>query len=198
MYLGSEYGGWTVQPELLSRASIVYSIGVGEDVSFDLALIQRFACEVHAYDPTPKSIEWVRAQSLPPQFKFKSIGLADYDGVARFVLPRPDYVSFHIGDDQQGQHVECPVQRLTTMMRAGGHDRIDVLKMDIEGAEYPVIDDLLKSPVRPTQLLIEFHHTLGDPPSLAKTRRAVDSLNADGYRIFDISPTGFEYSFVYG
>ena len=196
LHLGTEYGGWTVQPELLSRDSIVYSVGVGEDISFDLALIERYQCDVHAFDPTPKSIAWLGAQQLPPQFRFQPIGLADYDGAARFVLPRPDFVSFHIGSDQQGQVVECPVRRLTTMMRETGHDRLDVLKMDIEGAEYPVIDDLLRSGLSPTQLLIEFHHVIGDEPSLAKTRRAIESLNAAGYRIFDISPVGLEYAFI--
>lgn len=200
LHLGSAYGGWTVQSGRLARDSIVYSVGVGEDISFDLALIQRFQCDVHAFDPTPKCIAWLGAQRLPPQFRFRPVGLADYDGVARFVLPRADFVSFHIGDDAvangEAQVAECPVRKLTTIMRDAGHQRLDLLKMDIEGAEYPVIDDLLKSDVRPTQLLIEFHHIIGDAPSLAKTRKAIESLNAAGYRIFDISPVGLEYSFI--
>jgi hypothetical protein len=32
------------------------------------------------------------------------------------------------------------------------------MKMDIEGAEYEVLDGLLSSPIKPTQLLVEFHH----------------------------------------
>ena len=36
--------------------------------------------------------------------------------------------------------------------------RIDILKMDIEGAEYDVIDDIINSPVPIAQVLIEFHH----------------------------------------
>jgi len=30
--------------------------------------------------------------------------------------------------------------------------------MDIEGAEYEVIDDLIASGIRPKQILVEFHH----------------------------------------
>jgi FkbM family methyltransferase len=199
LHLGSDYGGWTVQPELLARESIVYSVGVGNDISFDLALILRFGCRVHAFDPTPKSVQWIDQQSLPEQFVFHPIGLADADGTARFVLPRADFVSFHIGQEQAAAAsdvVECPVQRLTTITRSLGHARIDLLKMDIEGAEYAVIDDLLKSGVPIAQLLIEFHHVIGDQPSLQRTRQAIESLNAVGYRIFDISPVGFEYSFI--
>ena len=32
------------------------------------------------------------------------------------------------------------------------------MKMDIDGAWYEVLDDLPASPIKPTQLLVEFHH----------------------------------------
>jgi FkbM family methyltransferase len=82
------------------------------------------------------------------------------------------------------------------LLDEAGIRTLDLLKMDIEGAEYAAIDDLLKSYVPITQLLIEFHHVIGDRASLGRTQRAIESLNAAGYRVFHISPVGFEYSFV--
>jgi FkbM family methyltransferase len=195
--LGSEYGGWVVRPELIRPDSIIYCFGVGEDISFDLAVIQRFDVTVHAFDPTPKSMRWIQSQELPKQFVFHNVGLAEYDGAARFVLPRADYASYHIsGKNERGADVaECPVQRLSTIMRELGHDRIDLLKMDIEGAEYAAIDDILASKALIAQWLIEFHHVVGDRPSLAKTRRAIEILNKAGYQIFSRSATGMEFSF---
>ena len=32
------------------------------------------------------------------------------------------------------------------------------MKMDIEGAEYDVINNLIETSVRPKQILVEFHH----------------------------------------
>ena len=52
--LGTEYGGHTLATAGLHTGSVVYSFGVGEDVSFDVALIQRFGSIVHAFDPTPR------------------------------------------------------------------------------------------------------------------------------------------------
>jgi hypothetical protein len=75
-----------------------------------------------------------------------------------------------------------------------GHRSIDVLKMDIEGAEYDVISDLLSSRVQVDQLLVEFHHRWPEI-GLLKTRNTVDQLNSAGFRIFDISPSGEEFSF---
>ena len=68
--------------------------------------------------------------------------------------------------------------------------------MDIEGFEYGVIDDVLAGPVRPAQWLIEFHHTMMHfRPD--QTRRAVERLEAAGYRLFAVSNVGHEYSFVH-
>ena len=76
-----------------------------------------------------------------------------------------------------------------------GHKRIHLLKIDIEGGEYPVVEDILHAGIDIDQLLVEFHHWLPefDP---AQTRRAVQMLNDHRYRIFYISQTGREYSFV--
>jgi len=91
--------------------------------------------------------------------------------------------------------IQMPVLRLATIMEKLGHDHIDVLKMDIEGAEYGVIADLLSCEIRVDQLLVEFHHRWPEV-GLDKTRRAIHELNERGYRIFNISPNGEEYSFL--
>jgi hypothetical protein len=87
------------------------------------------------------------------------------------------------------------VRRLATLMRDLGHRSIDVLKMDIEGAEYEVIDDILGSRLQIEQILVEFHHRLPGV-GIDRTRRAVRNLNEAGYRIFFASDTGEEYSFI--
>src|SRR5436305_14661221 len=57
LYLGNERARWCVCPTNLSADSVVYSFGIGEDISFDLQLIDRFAVKVHAFDPTPRSLD---------------------------------------------------------------------------------------------------------------------------------------------
>ncbi|HKU37017.1 MAG TPA: FkbM family methyltransferase [Polyangiales bacterium] len=195
--LGTEYGGYAVAVELLRPESVVYSVGIGEDASFDLALIARFGCSVHAFDPTPRSLSWVRAQpDLPPQFHVHAYGLADYDGIASFAPPKnPAHVSFNQLPGKQDARVELPVRQLSTLMRELGHERLDVLKLDIEGGEYAVLDALAAGPALPTQLLVEFHHQLRGIP-VSRTERALGGLHELGYRIFDRQPGGHEYSLV--
>lgn len=194
--LGNDGARWCVCPEGLGASSIVYSFGVGEEISFDLELIRRFGVCVHAFDPTPRSIEWLSRQSLPGNFLFHPYGLADFDGHAKFLPPvNPAHVSHTVVErNTPWPAIEVAVRRLASIMQDLGHDHIDLLKMDIEGAEYAVLKDLLASRIPLHQLLVEFHHRWPEI-GVDKTKQAIRDLNSAGYRIFDVSPSGEEYGF---
>ncbi len=196
LHLGNEGARWCVCPDNLSASSVVYSFGVGEDISFDLELIRRFQVQLHAFDPTPRSIEWIQTQILPKEFVFHEYGLADFNGCCKFLPPKnPSHISHTIVQRNSPRPVvELPVQRLATIMQSLCHDRIDLLKMDIEGAEYGVLRDFLSSGLRVGQLLVEFHHRWPEV-GIEKTKKAIRELNQAGYHIFNVSPTGEEYSF---
>ena len=197
--LGSEYGGWTLWPKALDASSVVYSFGVGHDISFDLAMISQFGCTVHAFDPTPRSIDWVRRQALPGEFQFHDYGLGNSDGLVSFEPPAdPTHVSYSMSapGNAPGKGESFPVRRLQSIAAELGHDAIDLLKMDIEGAEYDAVEDLLQTGPRIGQILIEFHHRLRRE-QLARTRETIAGLRQAGYLIFDVAPSGEEYSFVH-
>src|SRR5450432_2602490 len=86
--LGNEGARWSMCPVGLSEKSVIYSFGVGEDVSFDLGLIQHFGMQIHAFDPTPRSVRWVQSQTLPENFIFHPYGVADHDGTSSFIPPQ--------------------------------------------------------------------------------------------------------------
>ncbi|WP_167599090.1 FkbM family methyltransferase [Chlorobaculum sp. 24CR] len=195
---GSDYGGWDVVNESLNPHSVVYSFGVGEDASFDVALIEKYDLIVHAFDPTPKSIEWVKRQGFPDHFIMHDYGIAAFNGNISFNPPEnPDHVSHTILDRQstKTKAISVPVKNLSRIMQELGHSHIDILKMDIEGAEYDVIKDIYKSGVRPGQILIEFHHRFPGV-GIRKTKEAIDSIRSMGYQLFNVSATNEEYCFI--
>jgi len=196
---GSAYGGWAILPEYLQPSSVIYSFGVGEDVSFDLELIERFGVDVFAFDPTPRSIEWVAEQKLPEKFRMHPYGIAAFNGIANFNPPEnPEHISHTIlGRHSTGaKAVRVEMKRLSTIMKDLGHDVLDILKMDVEGAEYEVITDILDSKIPIKQLLIEFHHRFPNVGRL-KTRHAIKQLQQAGYKIFSISQSSEEFSLVH-
>lgn len=195
---GSDYGGWDVVTGTLGANSVVYSFGVGEDATFDLGLINRFGMTIHAFDPTPKSITWVGEQKLPKEFVLHAYGLATVDGNATFYPPEnPDHISHSMLEKSatKTRAITLPVKCLKTIMGELGHNAIDVLKLDIEGAEYEVLDSLVDSEIRPRQLLVEFHHRFTDA-GIETTRKAVKGLQKQGYRLFCVSRSVEEFCFI--
>lgn len=197
-FLGDSRCGWTLCTEGLGRDSVIYSGGVGNNISFDRALCNRFGVELHAFDPTPQAIAFIGTRALPPGFHFHPWGLADYDGTARFNPnrdPRNPSHSLVEARSTAAEAVGAPVRRLSTVMKELGHDRLALLKLDIEGAEYGVLEDLLAAGLPIDQILVEFHHRFRGI-GRRKTNAAIRALNAAGYRIAHVSDTGREYAFI--
>jgi len=156
--IGSEYGGWIVPTGRITADWICYCGGVGEDITFDLGIIERFNCTVFAFDPTPRAIAHVAGYAAnEPRFNFRPVGLWSADTSLRFFAPRdPAHVS-HSAVNLQGTDTwfEAEVRTVPSLMRDLGHDRIDLLKLDIEGAEHTVTRSLLAAGVRPTVFCLE-------------------------------------------
>lgn len=86
-------------------------------------------------------------------------------------------------------------QQIQRARQSFGHQHIDLLRLDMEGAEYDVVRALPLIDLRPTQLVIDFHHHL-PPNNIGNTEQALQELNSIGYRIYAREATGRSYSLV--
>jgi len=179
--IGTNYGGWWVPSNFLDDLSVCYLAGVGTDISFDLGVVERFGSQVWSIDPTPESVTWMAKQDLPPQMRFLAIGLAGSNQKLRFYAPAdPTHVSHSVANLQRtDRYFEAECQTVATLMGSLGHERIDLLKLDIEGAQHDVIDSLLRDNVFPRVLCVE----MDQPEPVAVSRRSVARLRAAGYGI---------------
>lgn len=197
--IGNKDASFAVASNSLKQDSVVYSFGVGTDVSFDAGLIKMYNLKVYAFDPTPKSLEWIKKNnSLPDGFIFNPWGISDEDKMEKFYPPSNDaYDSFSIGNIQNTDksYVECQVYRLKTIKKKLNHSKVDLLKMDIEGQEYDVLNDILDSDDLSPQIAVEFHHRF-IKSGANKTKDVIKKLNGKGYKIFYVSENGEEYSFI--
>ena len=196
-------GDWALCPDLLpEKNATVYSFGIGDSIACESLLIDSFGVEVHGFDPTP-SVESLLTELLVPSgFHYYPWALAGQDETIKLyprlrgdgVTPSGMYTLVgEAGSIAQGISVEA--KRLSTIMAELGHETIDVLKMDIEGAEYEVLSDVLESTIRPTQILVEFHHRF-ESIGKEKTRTVIQQLGAEGYQVAFVSQTGRELTFV--
>ena len=157
---GNEYGGYVLPEGMINGNSVVYSFGLGEDASFDIDVMASHSCPVHIFDPTPRAEIYYNIHlSTFTNFIFHHYGLWLEDTEKRFYFPaNRSHVSCSIVNLQNTkEYFIGQVKRLQTIMRELNNERIDVLKVDIEGAESEVIPDMIRSGIRPGIICIELH-----------------------------------------
>ena len=198
-WFGSLYGGFYLHPKKINKKSIIYSLGVGEDITFDSEVMDHFKCQVFAFDPTPKSIEWVKKNVSDKNFKFSPFGISKSSGVKKFYKPKNQlHVSGSLYDSDvvnKNDYENLNFITLIDAMKEYDHQKINVLKMDVEGAEYEIIEHIKENNIQIDQILVEFHSLIienGD----SKTKKAIQTLYEMGYKCFGISDTLQEYSFI--
>jgi FkbM family methyltransferase len=184
--LGNKQKGcsWTFCPAGLHSKSVVFSGGVGNDLSFEHELVKEIGCNIILFDPTPTGVRTMeRPENRIPQFKFMPVGLAGSCGSLRLSPPmHAEEGSWFSSSASEG--LEVPVVDFATMLAQNHQEHADLLKIDIEGAEYGVIEHILRKGLSVRQLLVEYHDGL--IPGIRRTRslRSMFKLMAGGYTIF--------------
>jgi FkbM family methyltransferase len=184
--------------------------GAGEDIGFDCALVEKFGSRIRIVDPTPRAIAHfeqlisaiTKGEKFPinksledfytidsshlSRIQFLPFGLAGEDKEMKFYYPQdPSHVScstLNLQKTDKWFNASC--YRLATLMIQQGDQALDLLKMDIEGGEYAVIDDLLLSGLLPHYLLIEFDeaHTPLDGGAMDRMKSRIRALENSNMR----------------
>lgn len=138
-----------------------------------------------------------------PRFNSHAYALAANDGHMEMVAPPAsvaDQVSasaFAAYEEDSSDRFTVPWLTLSSALAHAATPVVDVLKLDIEGAEYEVLTQAARAgwlePV--SQLLVEFHHFL---PGLhpRQTRDATRMLQELGFEVAWVGRTKHEYLFV--
>lgn len=183
---------------MLGADSICYCAGAGEDISFDVGLIRRFGCQLFSYDPTPRAIEYVRKTASDiPQYHFFPIGLWHKAEILKFYAPADaQHVSHSIVNLQKTERFfEAPCERLSVLMQQNRHPRADLLKLDIEGAEYKVLESVIEDRLDIGIICVEFdelHHPIDEGYS-DRVSVSVHALLDSGYRLVSVQGSNFTF-----
>lgn len=222
--LGTNYGGWIVPNNIqLNEDSIVYSGGVGEDISFDLLLQDKYNCSIMLIDPTERALKHFEEikkyyinkttifsgdiqkdylpiiQNLKPNFdkmKYYDIGLWNSKTELKFYRQNnPQYVSQSLIPNMFGfDYDTIQTTTIKEIMNENNHTSIDLLKLDIEGAEIEVLNNMLDDCIYPKYLCVEFDLFLKQKDTQNKTQNLVNRL-LNNYKVLvnDNLNITFEY-----
>ena len=214
--LGTVYGGWIVPTEMeLDENSIIYSGGVGEDMSFDILLQNKYNCNILLIDPTEKAIKHYKEvqeyynnnkmftgniqndyythisnkNNTPPNFNkmiYLPIGLWKEETELKFYKQNNEnYVSQSLVENMFGNNSDIvKVNTIRNIMEEHCHDKIDLLKLDIEGAEIEVLNKMLDDKIYPKYLLIEFDLLLKNKDPKNSTKQLIERMiTKENYKI---------------
>lgn len=165
----------------MDRTGPATASGPEGDITFDLELIRNYGCEVFAFEPAPEAAEHIReAAAGVERFSFLPLAVGPQDGVINLYRSAdPDHMALSTGDlEGSGETVEVQMRSLPSLMRELGHDRIDLLKLAVEGLEYELLESIDPSQLGVRVLLVEF--TWSRPAAAAFN--ATEALKRQGYR----------------
>jgi FkbM family methyltransferase len=194
--IGNEnYGGYCLceTSRLVDQSAVVYSFGIGEDISFDEGLIISYNISVYGFDPTPRSIEFV-AKKNNPNFIFTPKALCKEDKKIHLYPPvNTEYVSHNQIRRDGIDPIEVDCLSLTNASNIWNHKKIDILKVDIEGEELNIFSDanFFVNMPKFDQLLIEVH-----PFDSQKVNKLFENIGNAGYIL--VHRHNNDYSFKKG
>ncbi|XP_045164955.2 probable methyltransferase-like protein 24 [Mercenaria mercenaria] len=147
------------------RPCLVYSFGSNFQFDFELSVIRNFKCEVHTFDPSHP----IKNLRFPPGINFHLTGLWNSSKTNKY---------------------GWKMKSLDDIRRKLNHEKrvIDVLKIDVEGAEWNALPDMFQSGVLKyvKQLSIEIHvgeRNVGDV-SVSQQIKILRRLYEHGFHIF--------------
>lgn len=173
---------WTFCNTGIGPGSIVLCAGAGHDVSFEKALIAAYGCKVVLLDPSPTGIATSQRENIPmEQLHFMPVGLAGQDGALNFLAPSDSQEGSFRDAQTQPAGLQFRCKSLSTLMSELRWTHIDLLKIDIEGFEYAVIQDLLRRRLDVRQICVEFHYGRASGHTRLEMIRNILALRRAGY-----------------
>ena len=179
--------------------SVVIDVGCASDPDFSLHLIERFGVRAFGVDPTEKHAPALQELQRKLNGRFTHLPLA--------VAAHPGTLTFHeslrndsgsiladhgnvLRDETRSYEVEAVTPR--ELCERAEVPRCDLLKLDLEGAEYELIEALQPDDLAPfAQVFVEFHHHAFERFSPGDTDRAADKIAGFGFERFSVDDHNF-------
>ena len=188
--------------DVLNQDSFVIDIGLGNDADFSRALISKYQCVCYGFDPTERHQAEIKTQMEPygDRFKLMKLAVGSKCGNITFYESQNN-VSGSVFKD----HINVKKDRITSyavevvtlddILNRIGAKEVDVLKMDVEGAEYNILEQTSQKTLsRFKQMIVEFHHDTVSRFGLKNTLQIIKRISDLGYKCY--TEDGRNYLFI--
>lgn len=176
--------GHTFAGNWLNSRSVVLDCGMNLG-KFARRISARYGCRVIGIEANPALVR----QNVAAGLECHNYALSGHNGSVKFRVNESHPMnSAIVGSDAVGDDViEVQSIRLEDFIRAQGIEQIDVMKLDIEGAEIDVIKDTPAEIVQDIPQICAEYHVFLDRTQKAAAEECTSKLRNMGFTDFDFS-----------
>ena len=176
-------------PDVITTNPTVIDVGCSYEAEFSVAMIERYGAKAVAVDPTLKHRPALAklAAKYRQNFQHVPFAISAHNTTATFFESNTNESGSIMSDHINAVRDDLMTYEVTTvtpltLLRHLGLDSADILKLDIEGAEYELLQSIRADELAPfRQIFIEFHHHAVQRYSPLDTRSLVEMLCGFGY-----------------
>ncbi|HUW85210.1 MAG TPA: FkbM family methyltransferase [Phycisphaerae bacterium] len=178
----------------LTPSSVVVDVGCGHEAELSVHLISTYGLRAFGVDPTRKHAPALRTieQRYAERFRYLARAVAAKGGTLTFHESDVNESGSLLGDHTNVVHdtirsYQVEAVTLRGLLEEIGCEHVDFLKLDLEGAEYELLDTVAADALQPfTQVFVEFHHHCIERFSVQDTRRAAEDMRQKGFQSFTL------------
>jgi len=176
-----------------NELSVIVDAGCGHEAEFSKHLIKKHNLQVFGVDPTMKHTPYLKLLEESTKGKFRHLAIA--------VTKKNGFITFHESSQNESgsillEHTNMQNDEIITynveslnlreLVRRIGTTPIDFMKLDLEGAEYELLDEISDEDINPfKQIFVEFHHHC-TRYSTQETKRLVRNICSKGFKVFTL------------
>ena len=162
----------------ITEKSIVYSIGILNDISFDLCLQKKYGCKIFMYDPTPLSKKFMQKHKRNELLIYSPIGVWTKNTTLKFFEPKHGGSFSVVEGYDSDKYFRAKCCTMQSIMKKNNHKKISVFKADIEGAALPVLNQMILNKIYPDQIIVEFERPKKEMPKIIAFFKDVSFLRS--------------------
>ena len=152
-------GGYLVEKNSINGSKSLIAMGIGKDWSFEKDFHSLNPKKINAYDHTVTIFFWIKFFIK----KILRVLLGQFSAPSQGMLTFLDYKNFFTGDvvffkEKVGSGKQSTISVNQAIERLDKNDMPIFFKIDIEGSEYVILDQLISNNEDIIGLVIEFHY----------------------------------------
>lgn len=152
----------------LNEQSLVFDLG-GYEGQWASDIFARYQCRIYIFEPVEAYVQRIRQKfGANPRVQVFAFGLASKTETAQININEYASSTFHAGE---GETTSIQLNSVLEFWEQHQIDTIDLMKINIEGGEYDLLDSLIGAGYvgRITDIQVQFHDFVPDAERRRKT-----------------------------